>query len=90
MKSIAAKEARDNFSALLDNAERGKSAIVVRNSRPAAAIMPAESARLAPIIDAVMKEFGLSVEMSEDAEILEAYARAKDEMERGEIVWYEA
>jgi len=90
VKSLSAKQVREDFDRLLDDAERGKIVLITRNSRPTAVMMPPEYAKLAPIVAAAMKEFGLSIEMSEDAAILVACAFAKEELEHGEIVWHEA
>lgn len=87
MKTIAAKDARSHFSELLDNAESGKSAVVIRNSKPAATIMPPEYAKLAPMIDYIIHELGLSIEMSEDSAILKAFAKAQKDLEQGKITW---
>ena len=86
---MPAKEARENFSHLLDDAASGQGTVIYRNSKPAAAVIPAHLADLLPVVHAILCELGESVELSHDPEILDAYERAQGELARGEITWYE-
>jgi prevent-host-death family protein len=50
MKSLSLREAKSHFSAVVDAAERGQATTITRRGRPAAVVMPVESAaRLAAV-----------------------------------------
>jgi len=89
LKSMPAKEARDKFSDLLDDAEGGRGTVIYRNSKPTAAVVPPQLADLLPVVQAILCELGESVELSHDPEILAAYKRGQAELEHGDITWYE-
>jgi len=86
---ISAKEARANFAALLDDAEQGRSHIVMRNSRIAAGIVSPEQAKLLPMLEAVLHEIGESLAMAVDPVIVAAVRAAEEEAEIGYIVSYD-
>ncbi len=89
LNTISAAEARNNFSSVLDAAEGGKGTMIIRNSKQTAAIIPPELARLVPLLEAILRDMGESIKMSEDPEVLEAFRRGMDEIAREEIDWYE-
>jgi prevent-host-death family protein len=90
VKTVPAKQARENFSGLLDDAESGKGAVVIiRNSKPAAAVVPPEFAEALPLVQAILSDLGLSLEMAQDQEVVRAYQRGLDDIAREDIVWYE-
>jgi len=89
LKTVAAAEARDNFSELLSNAENGEATLIIRKSKPAAALVPAELADYLKITKQIVHELGVSELMASDNNIVERVKRADEEIGRGEIVWYE-
>jgi len=89
LKSMPAKEARDKFSDLLDDAEDGRATVIYRNSKPTAAVIPSQLADLLPVVQAILCELGESVELSDDPEVLAEYERGQAELERGQVIWYE-
>ncbi len=89
LKSMSVGEARNNMSAVLDDAEEGHGTMIIRNSKETAAVVPAHLARLIPLVDRILRDLGESVEMSRDPEIIERYRRGSDDLTRKDIVWYE-
>ena len=87
MKTIPAKEARSNLPALLDDASEGKAVLIMRHSRPAAALMPPEYAEIGPIIFAVVRELGESLILSNGPDVIAAFRDAQLELDRGDISW---
>lgn len=85
---IPAKEARAHFAALLDDAEQGRSHLIVRNSRVAAGIVSPEQAELLPMLAAVLREMGESLVMAADPAIVAAVRAAEEEAALGHIVSY--
>ena len=85
---IPAKEARAHFAALLDDAEQGRSHVIVRNSRIAAGIVSPEQAKLLPMLEAVLHEMGESLAMAADPVIVAAVRAAEEEAALGHIVSY--
>jgi len=60
LKSMPAKEARDKFSDLLDDAEDGRATVIYRNSKPTAAVIPSQLADLLPVVQAILCESRLN------------------------------
>ena len=89
LKSLPVTEARDQLSKVLDDAESGKGTMIIRNSKETAAVVPAYLARLLPLVHSIISELGESLEMSDDAEILEAFERANADVGPENITWYE-
>ncbi len=89
LKCVSVTEARSNFSDLLDEAVDGVGTMIIRNSREAAALIPAHLARFMPLVEAVLCDLGASVELSHDPEVMEAYRRGLADLEREDIAWYE-
>lgn len=89
IKSISAKDARAGLPRILDDAASGQSTMIIRNSRPTAAVVPAQLAELLPLVHSIMKELGESIQLSRDPEVLEAYRRGQTELENQDIEWYE-
>jgi hypothetical protein len=56
---------------------------------PAAAAIPPDLGDLVSVVQAILFEFGESVQISHDPDILAAYERAQGELARGEITSYE-
>lgn len=89
IKSISAKDARAGLPRILDDAASGQSTMIIRNSKPTAAVVPAQLAELLPLVHSIMKELGESIQLSRDPEVLEAYRRGQTELENQDIEWYE-
>jgi antitoxin (DNA-binding transcriptional repressor) of toxin-antitoxin stability system len=85
---ISAKEARANFAALLDDAEQGRSHVIIRNSRIAAGIVSPEQVTLLPMLEAVLHEIGESLAMAADPAVVAAVRAAEEEAAIGHIVSY--
>ena len=60
LKCVSVTEARSNFSDLLDEAVDGVGTMIIRNSREAAALIPAHLARFMPLVEAVLCDLGAS------------------------------
>lgn len=89
LKTVQAKEARANFSRLLDEVENGNRRLIIRNARPVAALVPPDQARLLAYLRHVLAELGESLELSGDADVIAQVAKADAEVAQGKIVWYE-
>lgn len=88
-RRINSSAARDNFRDLVDDAQRGISHIIVRNRKAVAAVVNPEVALLAPIVREVLLEFGESLQMSEDPDIIAAVKAGMQEIAEGRTVVYE-
>jgi len=86
---LSAKEARAHFATLLDDAEQGRSHVIVRHSRIAAGIVSPEQAKLLPMLEAVLHDMGESLAMATDPAIVAAVRSAEEEVALGHIVSYE-
>lgn len=84
---MAAAEARGKFPAVLDDAENGTTTVILRHSRPAAAVVPASELEAYNIVRAILRDVGESLDISRDEDIIAAVRRSRDEIARGEIVW---
>ena len=89
LKTVPAGKARNNFSELLSDAEQGEATMIIRNSTPVAALVPAELAEFLKLTKLIVHELGVSELMSKDADIVEMVKRADEEIALGDIVWYE-
>ncbi|HEX5275168.1 MAG TPA: type II toxin-antitoxin system Phd/YefM family antitoxin [Candidatus Rubrimentiphilum sp.] len=90
LKTVQAKEARANLSELLDRVAEGESRLIIRNSKPAAALVPPEQARWLGYLGEILAEFAESLEISGDQDLVEQVKIANQEVAEGNIVWYES
>jgi len=86
-RTIAAAVAREQLTGILDDAENGKTTVILRHSKPSAAVVPAADLDVFNLFQRIMREVGETIEMSQDADIIAAVRASQDEMNRGEIVW---
>ena len=89
VKSISAKDARAGLPRILDDAASGRSTMIIRNSIPTAAVVPAELVEILPLVQSIINDMGESIQLSRDPEILEAFRRGRSELENEDIEWYE-
>ena len=85
--TIAAAVAREQLTGILDDAENGKTTVILRHSRPSAAVVPAADLDAFNLFRQMMREVGETLEMSHDADLIAAVRLSQAEMTRGEIVW---
>lgn len=88
IKTMSVKEFRDNLSEALDGAKIGETQIIVRHSKPIAALIPVAKAELLRLVDVVLRELGEAELISRDAAIVAAVKRADEEIAQGKIIWY--
>jgi prevent-host-death family protein len=86
-RTIAAAVAREQLSGILDDAENGKTTVILRHSRPSAAVVPAADLDAFNLFRQIMREVGETLEMSHDEDLIAAVRASQDELNRGEIVW---
>jgi len=86
-RTIAATAARGQLNGILDDAEKGKTTVILRHSRPSAAVVPANDLEAFRVFQKVMREVGETLQLSRDPEIVEAVKRSQDAINRGEIIW---
>ena len=86
-RTIAAAVAREQLTGILDDAENGKTTVILRHSKPSAAVVPAADLDVFNLFRRIMREVGETIEMSQDADIIAAIRASQDEINRGEIVW---
>lgn len=89
LKTMSVMEARSKMASVLDDAEEGRGTMIIRNSKETAAIVPAQFARLMPLVQELLSDLGESIEMSRDPEMLEQFRRGLADQAREDIVWYE-
>ena len=63
--------------------------MIIRNSIPTAAVVPAELVEILPLVQSIINDMGESIQLSRDPEILEAFRRGRSELENEDIEWYE-
>jgi PHD/YefM family antitoxin component YafN of YafNO toxin-antitoxin module len=86
-RTIAAAVARDQLTTILDDAENGKTTVILRHSKRAAAVVPAEDLDAYELFRRVMRDVGETLEISRDPEIIAAVKASQDAINRGEISW---
>jgi prevent-host-death family protein len=86
-RTVSVSEARTGLSDILDAAERGRTTVVVRHSKPSAAIIPAGELETYHLVRRLMVELGESIAVSEDPEIVAAVHQAQDDIARGRVIW---
>jgi len=86
-RTIAATAARGQLNGILDDAEKGKTTLILRHSRPSAAVVPAKDLDAFQIFQRVMREIGETLQLSRDPEIVEAVKRSQEAINRGEVIW---
>jgi antitoxin (DNA-binding transcriptional repressor) of toxin-antitoxin stability system len=86
-RTVSASEARTALPEILDEAEHGRTTVVLRHSRVAAAIIPAGELETYNLVRRILSDLGETIQISRDPEIIAAVHRAQDRINRGEIVW---
>jgi len=86
-RTMAAAEARGKFPGILDDAEKGFTTVILRHSRPSAAVVPASELPAFHMFRRIMREIGETLEVSRNPEIIAAVHRSQDEVNRGQIFW---
>ena len=86
-RTIAAAVARDNLTGILDDAEQGRTTLILRHSRPSAAVVPAADLGAFQLFRRVMREVGETLDVSRDPKIIAAVRESQDAINRGEIIW---
>jgi PHD/YefM family antitoxin component YafN of YafNO toxin-antitoxin module len=87
MNIIAAGAAREQLPSILDNAEKGETTMILRHSKPSAAVIPASEIETFHFFQQMMREVGETLELSRDPEVIAAVKRAQHQINHGEIVW---
>jgi PHD/YefM family antitoxin component YafN of YafNO toxin-antitoxin module len=87
-RTIAAGEARGHLNRILDDAENGIATLILRHSKPSAAVVPASEMEAFRLFQRLMREVGETLEVSEDPEIIAAVLEAQDQISHGHIVWH--
>jgi prevent-host-death family protein len=90
LKTVQAKEARAKLSELLDRVAEGESRLIIRNSKPAAALVPPEQARWLGYLGEIQAEFAESLDISNDKDLAAQVKTANEEVAEGNVVWYES
>jgi len=86
IKIVGAKAARESLPALLDEVAKGHASLIVRNSKPAALLLPPDMEALLGIVEAVLRETGESIAISRDSEIIDAVRAGEAEIAAGKYV----
>ncbi len=86
-RTMAAAEARGKFPSVLDDAEKGLTTVILRHSRPSAAVVPASELSAFHLFRRIMREVGETLEVSRDPKIIAAVKRSQEQVNRGEIYW---
>jgi prevent-host-death family protein len=85
-RTIAVSVAREQITDILDDAEKGNTTLILRHSKPSAAVVPARDLDTFKLFQRVMREVGETLEISRDPAIIAAVAKARDEINRGKII----
>ena len=85
---VAAGAARGDITRILDDAENGIPTLILRNSKPSAAVVPANELDAFRVFQRLVSELGETLEVSDDPEIIAAVHEAQAEIKRGHIVWH--
>ncbi len=88
-RTVSASEARTAFPDILNDAARGRTTVIVRHSKPTAAIIPAAELETYYLVRRMMVELGESIAVSTDRAIVAAVAKAQNDIARGKIIWDE-
>ena len=86
-RTVAAGEARGHLNRILDDAENGIATLILRHSKPSAAVVPASEMEAFRLFQRLMREVGEALEVSEDPEIIAAVLEAQDQINHGHIIW---
>ena len=86
-RTVAAAVAREQLTDILDDAEQGKTTVILRHSRPSAVVVPAADLDAYNLFRRIMREVGETLDMSRDPSIIAAVREAEKDIERGEIIW---
>jgi hypothetical protein len=86
-RTIAAAVARDNLTSIRDDAEHGRTTLILRHSRPSAAVVPAADLEVFQLFRRVMREVGETLDVTRDPEIIAAVRASQDAVDRGGIIW---
>jgi prevent-host-death family protein len=88
MLAVAAKDARARFSELLDKSARSESVLIIRNSKPAAMLVPHELGRLLPMLQVVLAEVDATLQQSGDQALLAELRSARVAADDNDVSWY--
>jgi prevent-host-death family protein len=88
-QTMAAAEARGKFPGILDAAEKGRTTVILRHSRPSAAVIPASELPAFNLFRRIMREVGETLDVSRNPEMIAAVQRSQDEVDRGQVFWDE-
>jgi len=88
-RTIAASDAREHFTNILDDAEKGETTLIVRHSRNSAAVVPASDLESFMLFKKILRELNETIELSEDPETIAAVIRAQEQINRGDVVWHD-
>lgn len=88
-RTIAASDARDQFTDILDSAENGETTLIVRHSRNTAAVVPAADLEGFTLYKKILRDLNETIEISEDSETIAAVLKAQEQINRGEVIWHD-
>ena len=86
-RTIGAADLRKDLHAVLNAAEEGQTTLIVRNSKPSAAMVPAADLEVFDLFRMLLRELGESLELSRDPEVLVAVRAAQERIARGNVIW---
>jgi prevent-host-death family protein len=86
-RTIAAAVARERLTEILDDAELGKTTIILRHSRPSAAVVPVADLETFNLFRRLMREVGETLELSRDPGVIAAVREAEKDIKRGDVIW---
>ncbi|HEV3156567.1 MAG TPA: hypothetical protein VGZ00_04410 [Candidatus Baltobacteraceae bacterium] len=86
-RTVAAAVARDNLTDILDDAEQGRATLILRHSRPSAAVVPVVDFEAYKLFRRVMREVGETLIVSRDPDVIAAVRSSQEAINRGEIIW---
>jgi prevent-host-death family protein len=87
-RTMAATDARTHFRDALAAAESGETTLIIRHSKPAAAIVPARDLELYDMFTETVRELGELIQDSEDEALIAAVHKAEDNIAQGKVTWY--
>jgi len=87
-RTIAAGAARGDLNRILDDAEKGNVTLILRYSKPSAAVVPASEMDAFRLFRRVMLEVDETLEVSRDPEIIAAVKDAQEQINRGHVIWH--
>jgi prevent-host-death family protein len=88
-RKVSANKARAVLSDILDDATRGGTTVIIRHSKPAAAIIPAAEFETYYLVRRMLVDLGESIAVSTDRAIIDRVATAQNHIAHGKIIWDE-